>query len=360
MVESKLDMVRLAGSPYDMGRTHGVELGDRIEAFLEIIMNQAMETIPGFSKERALAHARLYIPFIEKYAPHLGEEIRGIAEGAKISVDEAHLLQLRAEVTQLILEDEELSEGCTAFALPRHMTADGDVWMGQNLDLTPCYKDFGVMLQIHPEKGPAILCYTQVGTLGHAGVNSAGLGLMVNALYSSGWKPGIPRPVVYRSILEKEGLKEALDIVVQAQRASSCNYVICHKSGEIADVEVTPEEYGVIGPQNKILVHANHFEHAGMVPFEKRPADKLENSQFRVARLKQLVSEWEDKISLREMKRFLTDHERYPTAICTHPENNPWNFMTIASIIAQPAEGSMHVSLEQGCKNRYVMYSITS
>jgi hypothetical protein len=66
----------------------------------------------------------------------------------------------------------------------------------------------------------------------------------------------------------------------------------------------------------------------------------------------------EDKISLQEMKRFLTDHERYPTAICTHPEGNPWNFMTIASIIAQPTDGCMHVSLEQGCKNAYATYSL--
>lgn len=360
MTGSKLDLLRVEGLPYDMGYTHGAEGRDRIRGFLEVVVKQAMETVPGFTREKALLQARSYIPFIREYAPHLAEEIRGIAEGAKISLEEAYLLQLRAEMTQLTLEGEAVSEGCTSFALPKGMTADGEVWTGQNLDLAPVYKDFGIMLEIRPEKGPAILCYTQIGTLGHAGINSAGMGLMINALYSSGWKPGLPRPVIYRRILEKQSFSEALDAVVLARRASSCNYLISHQSGKMADIEVTPEEHGVIGPQNELLVHANHFEHADMVQFEKRPADKMINSQFRVNRLKNLISENENTISLQDMKHFLTDHEKYPTAVCAHPEGNPWNYMTIASFIAQPADGCMHVSLEQGCKNDYVTYSLTS
>jgi len=310
MAQSQLDLLRLEGSPRDIGYSHGKQGGERIRSFLEIIVKHGIESIPDFTREKALSHAKRYVPFIEDYAPDLAEEIRGIAEGANIQLEEAYLLQLRAELTQLTIENESTPEGCTSFALPSSMTEDGEVCIGQNVDLSPFYKDFGVMLHIKPDKGPAILCYSQIGTVAHAGVNSAGIGLALNAVYSSDWRPGVPRPVLYRLILEQGITSEALKVFIDA------------------------------------------------VKFEKRPKDKLENSKFRESRLRQLVYTCEGKVSLGKLKEFLTDHERYPTAICTHAEGNPWNFMTIASIIAQPADGIMHVSLGQGCKNEYVKYSL--
>ena len=358
MAQSQLDLLRLEGSPRDIGYSHGKQGGERIRSFLEIIVKHGIESIPDFTREKALSHAKRYVPFIEDYAPDLAEEIRGIAEGANIQLEEAYLLQLRAELTQLTIENESTPEGCTSFALPSSMTEDGEVCIGQNVDLSPFYKDFGVMLHIKPDKGPAILCYSQIGTVAHAGVNSAGIGLALNAVYSSDWRPGVPRPVLYRLILEQGITSEVLKVFIDAKRASSCNYLIANKSGEIKDIEVTAQHHSVMDGPEDLMVHANHFVHPSMVKFEKRPKDKLENSKFRESRLRQLVYTCEGKVSLGKLKEFLTDHERYPTAICTHAEGNPWNFMTIASIIAQPADGIMHVSLGQGCKNEYVKYSL--
>lgn len=358
MTKSLLDLLKLEGSPRDIGYSHGKQGGERIRSFLEIIVKHGIESIPDFTREKALSHAKRYVPFIEDYAPDLAEEIRGIAEGANIQLEEAYLLQLRAELTQLTIENESTPEGCTSFALPSSMTEDGEVCIGQNVDLSPFYKDFGVMLHIKPDKGPAILCYSQIGTVAHAGVNSAGIGLALNAVYSSDWRPGVPRPVLYRLILEQGITSEALKVLIDAKRASSCNYLIANKSGEIKDIEVTAQHHIVMDGQEDLMVHANHFNHRDMLEFEKRPKDKLENSKFREERLRQLISSCEGRVSLGKLKEFLTDHERHPTAICTHAEGNPWNFMTIASIIAQPADGIMHVSLGQGCKNEYVKYSL--
>ena len=106
------------------------------------------------------------------------------------------------------------------------------------------------------------------------------------------------------------------------------------------------------------MVHANHFLHSAMVPFEKRPKDKLENSKFRENRFRQLVTEHRGKLTFERLKEFLADHQLYPRAVCTHAEGNPWNVATIASIIAEPARGRMHVSLGHACEKRYVTYSI--
>ena len=108
----------------------------------------------------------------------------------------------------------------------------------------------------------------------------------------------------------------------------------------------------------KIMVHTNHYSHPDMVQFEKRPKEKLKNSQFRENRFKQRLSDRSEKLSLANLKTALSDHEIYPQSVCTHAEGNPWNIATIASMIAQPAKGQMHVSFGQGCANQYATYFI--
>jgi len=355
MTRNRLPLIKLGGSPYEIGYLHGKEGREGIKDFLDQVILHGKEFSPGLTKGKAVSQVRLYLPFIEAYAPHLTEEIKGIADGASIPVEEAYVLQMRAELTQLTLEE---ADGCTSFALPKEKTKDNKVWVGQNLDLSPFYKHFGVMLHITPEKGPAILCYSQIGSLAHAGINSAGIGWAANALFSSGWKPGVPRPVLYRLLLEKEDLSAALRVVTDAKRASSCNYLVAHASGEIKNLEAIPDHYGIVDSRGDLFIHANHFTHPEMVPFEKRPKDKLENSKFRENRLRELMTQNDGKISIDQLKVFLADHQLYPTAVCTHPEGNPWNMATIASIIAKPADRVMHVSMGPGCANEYVSYTL--
>jgi len=358
MPDHQLKVLELGGSPYDIGYRHGKEGKEGIGDFLNTIILHGKDFSIGLTKEKALAHVKLSIPCIESYAPHLAEEIKGIAEGAAISIEEAYLLQARAELTQVSTTIPSIDEGCTSFGLPGDKTEDGGVWVGQNLDLSPIYQDFGVMLHITPAKGPAILCYSQIGSIAHAGINSEGIGLVINALYSSGWGPGIPRPVLYRLILEKENIDEAIQVVIGAKRASSCNYLISQSSGKLSDLEVTPDHFGLIDSAGEEMVHTNHYSHPDMVQFEKRPKEKLQNSEYRADRFKQLLSSQPQKLSLAHLKMALTDHELYPQSVCTHAEGNPWNIATIASMIAQPAKKQMHISLGQGCANQYITYSL--
>jgi isopenicillin-N N-acyltransferase-like protein len=355
MSEKQMKLLKLKGSSYEIGFVHGREAKEEIRNFIAVILEHGKQLMPGLTKEKALSQARLYVPFIEACAPHLAEEIEGISVGAGISLDEAYLLQLRAEFTQVSPEG---GEDCTSFAVPKSMTEDGNVLVGQNLDLNPFYKDFGTVLHITPEEGPAILCYSQLGSLAHMGINSAGLGWVTNALFSSGWRPGVPRSVLYRLILEQESVSEAVSVITNAERASSCNYLISHRTGEIRNIETTAGYYGMINMPDSVMVHTNHYLHPNLSKFEGMPKDKLENSQCRQNRFKELIIRHKGKLSLQDMEQFLNDHENYPATICRHTEGNPWNVITIASMVAQPADGLMHVSFGQGCQNKYITYSL--
>ena len=61
---------------------------------------------------------------------------------------------------------------------------------------------------------------------------------------------------------------------------------------------------------------------------------------------------------------FLSDHDHHPTSICRHPqtEDAAEGFetagMTAASIVAEPAQRRMHVSLGNPCENAFATYSM--
>ncbi len=94
MTGNHLPLIRLGGPPYEIGYLHGKEGKEGIKDFLNQIILHGKEFASGLTKEKAVAQVKLYVSFIEAYAPHLAEEIKGIADGANISIEEAYLLQI--------------------------------------------------------------------------------------------------------------------------------------------------------------------------------------------------------------------------------------------------------------------------
>lgn len=113
-----------SGSNRDIGRQHGRSAGELVHRHL----NMALGKLQAKDIDRSLARrrARLYIPFIEAHAPHFAEELRGLAEGADIELEDAYILQLRAELAvapgedgteQAAMARELLAHECTTFAI---------------------------------------------------------------------------------------------------------------------------------------------------------------------------------------------------------------------------------------------------
>ena len=90
----------------------------------------------GFRKDikPVLKSSNLYI------SPSYFEEMKGLAKGANLTIEEAALCQLRAEAVHKI------DGGCTAFAIKGDATVDGNVIAGQNQDLSSEYTDITCLL----------------------------------------------------------------------------------------------------------------------------------------------------------------------------------------------------------------------
>ncbi len=119
---------------------------------------------------------------IKKYDAGIYEEIEGIAEGSGSKLEEILALNTRYEL--LFSQVKLAPDGCTALAALPDATTVGHTLLAQNWDYRPGIKDGCVTLEVKQEGKPSILLHAEAGTVGHKGVNSHGLGIVVNALVS--------------------------------------------------------------------------------------------------------------------------------------------------------------------------------
>lgn len=352
-------LVRVSGGPYERGRQHGRACGDLIRRYPEVLLEvislegrwRALDraSAPG-KREDLLSRAMTFLPAMEAFAPHLVEEIRGIADGAKISFAEALLVNVRAEVMG-VAASEDL---CTAFALGREATSDGTILSGQNLDQHPANRDLMIVLHVEPDQGPAILMCTFAGLVGYPGVNSLGVSLVQNALSTHDWRrDGMPHYLLKRVLLEQRDVRSCTAVATQARVCSSQNYVITDRSDALCDLELTPNRFAIIDDKRGIVVHANHFCSPVLAP-EEALLPNIPNSTLRQSRMEALLTEHRGEITLDQIEAALADHEGWPTSICRHESN----VETIASLIAEPDQGRLHVAAGNACNTEFVAYSL--
>ena len=136
---NQFPLIEVSGSPYEMGYQHGAQATDLVKKYLTWI-----EKLTRISRDILCKNAMMFLPLIEALSSDLVEEIKGLANGADISFEEAVLCQARAEASR------KPDGGCTAFALTGTATANGKTLAGQNQDLEPEYADIAILLRVKP------------------------------------------------------------------------------------------------------------------------------------------------------------------------------------------------------------------
>lgn len=379
----QFELLRVSGSPRRIGLQVGTELREKVWRAIEQIFDYELyfykwQTVGAYpdlgdlTRDRILAATHEFLPHLERYAPAMVEELRGIAEGARISFEEALLLQIRGEIVYALTPPDFVatspvatsSVACTAFAISGAGTKDGRTLVGQNWDYAVDL-DSGIMHLLHvtPEDGPRQLMLTYAGLTSFIGMNSAGVANFLNSLPWGWCKVGIPHyPVCWRIYRERElaGVRRVLEATdtVQAE-----NHLLADGSGHYADAELTPQGVSWIDDRDGFLVHTNHYlaePNASNPNLGATVADSL----TRRARLGSMIAEHYGTIDLSLLHGFLSDHENYPTSICRHegmPDGTPegpkigW---TAASLIAVPEQGLMYICVGNPCQGEYVEYQV--
>jgi isopenicillin-N N-acyltransferase-like protein len=336
-------VVEVSGSAFEMGKQHGQQAAHLIQRYLKWI-----DKLTGKPRGLLQQNAMRFLPYIKKLSPRYVEEVMGLAEGAGIMLSDAILCQARAEAAQ------RWEGGCTAFAITRNGTADGNPIAGQNQDLESEYADVAIVLKVRPADGrPRAVMFTFAGQLGYAGVNEHGVCNFVNALYNFSWRPGLPSYPVRRALLERRSVADCVDLLKCFRTCSALNLVLADGAGAIADVEVRPEGIAAFEDEDPHRrLHTNHYITRNFASFED---NTLPDSGPRLDRVRELVQKHWGRITVDTMKEVLADHAGAPGGICRH---GAVNMHSISGYIAEPARRRLHIRRGHGCTGKWTVYTI--
>lgn len=331
-------LYRARGTHRELGRQHGEQASAKIQAHLDIIMAGAK-----LSRESLNRRARKFEPMFARHCPHLLEEMRGLAEGAGITFEEALAVNIRGEIGNV------KDGGCTAYAVKQR-----EMLAGQNSDMSPEIPPVAYVLHLKPAGKPEVLVWTFGGMIGYHGINSAGVGHFANALGGGpAARLAMPHYPLKRMLLECTGKDQVLDLFRRVPVASNGNYVMCDAKG-VFDVEATTAGPEVLDDSGRgYIAHTNHFvcsRYAKRENFDKSWKDSFP----RLDRINALLEARKGAVSVEDMKRALADHSGTPTSICRHDGDS----CTVASLIAEMAHRRMHAAVGNPCRSRYAVYSM--
>ncbi len=333
-----LPQITISGAPFERGRQYGSQAGELIGRHVALLTAALCEQAGAALREGQAglrARALAFLPLYEAYAPDLVEELRGLAAGARIDFAEALLLNVRAEALGLP------EGGCTAFAIGRDLTADGAILAGQNMDQRPWNREVLSIVTVRPEHGPALTFCGHAGLLGYHGCNSAGVAQFANDVPPTGWRKALPQYLMKRRLLEQPDIDGCLAVLTRTPIASAGNYVLADRGGRLLAVEMNCDGLATVEPRDGAVIHANHYEAPALA---RHNADfaHLPGSLARAARLDTLVRAEAGRITLATMQAALADRDSEPEQI--HSLASPYG-VTVASLIAEPDRGRLHVAL---------------
>jgi len=352
-----IDLVEVRGTYYQVGLGHGEQQRNRVA-------KSAREGMDSLSCRRRvkvremLVRLKSFMPFFRDHAPHLLEEMQGIADASGLTLEEVLFLNVRHDVQLLEENSKPVTGGCTSFAAGEEATGNKVGLAGQNKDTGPAACDEMFLLSVKPTRGPNLLGLVYPGEVGPIGLGGRGVAVFANALYTRNRLIGCPHNLVRRVLLESASVSDGERTMRCMSRFSSGNYTVADRLGNAACFEVGGEVFARVNGGKGLVVHANHVLHPDLKDleaFEKRG----EESEKRSGRLKELLEKRLGELTVNDCKKFLRDHEYQPQSICRHNgEIKGISLSTTFSLISDLKEKVLYVARGCPCRNQYVPYSV--
>lgn len=338
--------IDVSGTSFELGRQIGEAARDQICGFAEIALDRVNKTT-RVSRTTAMAVAASCIDPVGEYSPDMLEELRGMADGSGVSLEELMLLQIRNQLQA------ESDAGCTAVAALGPTTG---ALVAQNWDNDPALDPFTIVLTRRPTGKPAFMNVTQAGLIAYIGLNQHGLGLCMNTLPAPSRSVGVPHYFTVRGIFEAKTLDIAVHAVRRARRAIPANLLLISPEGP-ADLEVTLEDVHLL--RGEIVTHTNHCVHPDLLHINDTFPELIQ-SHPRKRRIDQLLVAADEPLKIERVKAALRDHEDHPMSICRHANDDPFTgfWTSVFSVIIEADAGRMHISRGNPCEHPYEVYQL--
>jgi isopenicillin-N N-acyltransferase like protein len=355
-----LPIVHLHGTAYEQGRQHGAALREQIVHNLALYFARFAGEV-RLARGEVLARARRYLAAIEAQSADYYAGLRGIADGSGYDLLDLAAINVRYEILYYQFGANAMADGCTAFAVAP-AAADGRLLLGQNWDWIPDVQ--GALLHTAEPDGMQTLSFTEAGIFGgKIGLNSAGLGLVVNGLTTTDddWsRLSTPFHVRCYEILRARDLDAAVRVIADTERACSTNFLLAQAPDRLLNIEAAPRSMRALAGDGGCLVHTNHLLDAGALGVAEPPSDYRPGSCHRLDRMSALLAA-QRPISLEATKAALCDHDGHPNSICRHADTSrpaSEHYITVTSVIMDLAARALYISDGPPCSSPYEQVSL--
>ena len=258
-IRSAIREVTLRGSGYALGFEHGQKLKKEI-ATIVARWKENTEAALSMDPEAVLDAFFEYARFegaIQKYAPDLYEEVRGIAEGSGQAFRDILVLNLLDEFWVFI--DNSANHHCSDMGVPAQN--GNPTYIAQNMDIETYTDGYQTLIHLEatPER-PAQMILTHPGLIALNGMNETGIGVVVNTIMQLQSSPdGLPVAFVVRKILSHTEEGALLDFIQEVRHASGQNYILGIRE-KVYDFEASANQVVRFDPDNPngTVYHTNH------------------------------------------------------------------------------------------------------
>ena len=251
-------VLHVKGTPYEMGYQQGALLKDDIRELVRYLFDvKAKELKLEIAGIKVQPDAKKIIATIaatqKKYVPpRFFEELRGVADGAGMTVEEITVANFIPEMFH-----------CSGFAIAGSATKDGTLYHGRILDYGCDWRlqDHAILTVAEPDGKIPFVNVTYAGFIGSVtGMNAKHVSIGEMGGAGLGHWQGVPMSFLVRMALEEaDDLDEAISIFRDNPRTCEYYYVIADgNSGKAVGMEAHWNKFGIVrmGEAHPRLPHA--------------------------------------------------------------------------------------------------------
>ena len=334
-------LIKLKGSPREMGKQYAEQARDLIKDRIKYMHEHGSKV-----DQDAIDWSRV---FLSLKANSILQEIEAMAN--RLDEKEEIIYALSAEMPGVGMR----VGGCSSAILDASMSKDKHVWLGQNVDDTAELDKFGVIIVRRPLEGPPTMTWALAGGMGGIGMNTAGLGLLMNYVQTvSGRTPNALFPEhIASAALRQKNFKDMMGVLTETQVMLPVTFMACDKGGERYVIERTPLRFSAWNPAKNYAAYTNHMQDKDMVG-DDTTAKVFPDSKQRLARMEAMFKDKKGQAQPDFLKSVFSDMEGKPNSICRQAAPP-----TIASVIMCPHDRIMLATKSSPERSKYVEYTLT-
>jgi isopenicillin-N N-acyltransferase-like protein len=302
---------KLGHSYYEWGLEHGKQFKDAIGELCNIRRKLMLKRNPSLEGS-ITSLAKEQFEVTKSFDSNLAEELRGIAEGANLSIEDIVILNNYTDFRDIQLPD----EGCSTVQIQN----EENILSGQTWDMHRSAKNYMCLIEIpKTEHNPQTLMLSLVGCTGLMGINEHSCLVGVNNINTLNAEVGLIWPNLVRKVLMCDNLSQMRTTLLEAPVTSGHNYLISTMDGA-EHWEITPEFKDLIHAHTKGEIgssfHTNHCLGQQVSTIQ----DPNHVSLTTHKRYEILEDQVKTISNFEGLKDLFQSHDGHPTSICTHLE----------------------------------------